>query len=77
MSELLSIGDLCRLFGVHKSTIWRLVKAGKLSPPLKISTQCRRWEPSAVDEALQEMRGRSLASLTPIPMPDLSKGRAV
>jgi len=58
--ELLDKREVCRLLGgskpLHPSTIWRLVRSGKLAPPIKVSAQIRRWQRSAVEAFLAERR---------------------
>jgi excisionase family DNA binding protein len=56
MGTLLSIHDICRLLSCHKTTIYRMVRAGKFPPSLKLSTQLRRWDPAAVETFLAERR---------------------
>lgn len=53
--ELIDTETACAIVGgnnkpVHRSTLWRLVKAGKLPPPNK---KLRRWERRSFIEAVR------------------------
>ena len=43
MQKLLSISDVCETINVGRVTLWRMVKAGKFPPPVKIHSM-RRWK---------------------------------
>ena len=58
--DLLDRRAVCYLLGgskpIHASTLWRLVKQGKIPQPIKISVQYRRWQRSEVEAAIDAMR---------------------
>jgi excisionase family DNA binding protein len=56
MTDLLSIADVCRLLSIHKSTLWRLIRAGKFAQPLRLGKQLRRWRLADVEAFLVEAR---------------------
>ena len=42
--DLLDKNEVCQMLGgIHPSTLWRMVRAGKWPKPIKINTQIRRW----------------------------------
>lgn len=41
--------DIAHAFKVSRNTIWRWVKEGRLSEPVRISPGCTRWPQSAID----------------------------
>lgn len=45
-------------YGVHPATVWRLVAAKKLPPPLKIN-KCSRFDLELCDEMLLEQQDAS------------------
>ena len=52
---LLTGRELCTLFGVSRSTLYRYVEQGLLPPPLKLGPRCSRWQKH---EMLEALRGR-------------------
>lgn len=60
MRKLLSIDDLCKKVGgeskpVNPSTVYRLVKAGKLPKPIKIAPGISRWDEREADESIDRL----------------------
>jgi predicted DNA-binding transcriptional regulator AlpA len=45
------------LGGIHPSTLWRLVKAGRFPKPIRVSVQLRRWSRSECEAALELLKG--------------------
>ena len=41
--------DIAHAFKVSRNTVWRWVKEGRLSEPVRISPGCTRWPQSAID----------------------------
>jgi prophage regulatory protein len=37
LDEILRIGEVCKSRKISRTTLWRLVKAGKFPPPVKIT----------------------------------------
>ena len=56
----LSVADVCRLFGISRTTAWRLVRDGRLAPPTRLSPGRVAWPASAVESYLASC-GRSRA----------------
>jgi len=54
--DLLDIAALCIVVGgtkpVSKATVYRLVKSGRLPPPIHVSPNIRRWVRGAVVSAM-------------------------
>ena len=57
--QLLNRREVCYLLDIHPSTLWRLIKQGKFPSPLHVGAQLRRWERSAVEAALEQLRRAS------------------
>jgi excisionase family DNA binding protein len=49
---LLSTKDVCARLGVDRSTVYRMVKAGKLAAPIQFSARMLRWRASDVEAAI-------------------------
>lgn len=47
---------VCGYLDISRATLWRLVQAGKLPPPLKLSLQARGWRLSVLNEFLEGAR---------------------
>lgn len=47
----LSDKQLAARFSVHRLTVWRWVKQGKLPQPYRLSDRCTRWKLSEVEAA--------------------------
>ncbi|MFZ2974935.1 MAG: helix-turn-helix domain-containing protein [Ferribacterium limneticum] len=47
----ITIKVVCTILGVSPSTVWRMVRAGKLAEPVKLSVRCTRWKAGQVREA--------------------------
>lgn len=46
---------LAERLGIGRSTLWKLVKLGKIPPPIKIpGTRCSRWPESVIEEITQQ-----------------------
>ena len=55
MNKLLNAKDVMAVLGVSRSTLHRLVKAGKFPPPIKLGAQAR-WRPDDIESALEAAR---------------------
>lgn len=44
---------LAKALEVHRNTVWRWVREGRLPPPVRLSPGCSRW-PSTVLEDLRK-----------------------
>lgn len=52
-NDLITVGAACRLAGgdetpIHPSTLWRWVKAGRISPPVKLGRNTARYRRSVL-----------------------------
>ena len=45
---LLPIGDVERLIGLKKCTIYRRIKEGKFPAPVRVTERCVRWRESDI-----------------------------
>jgi predicted DNA-binding transcriptional regulator AlpA len=52
LPQLLSKGDLSRIFRIHKNSIPRWVARGLLPKPIRISGTCVRWRLEDVEKLL-------------------------
>jgi excisionase family DNA binding protein len=52
MRELLTLKELCRRTGVHRSSVYRMIRRGEWPMPLKLGASSR-WPAEEVDAALQ------------------------
>jgi predicted DNA-binding transcriptional regulator AlpA len=54
--ELISIDEVCRLFGdVHASTVYRWAKVRRVPRPVRVGPGISRWLRSECEAALAEM----------------------
>lgn len=63
--RLLRYQEVCRVLGVSRSTVVRLVKAGMLSPPIDISARAVGFKESDIDAFIATRTGMG-ATLTPV-----------
>lgn len=54
---LLRAGEVAQLLGVSTRTVWRLVSAGRLPPPLAIG-RSRRWEQADVERFVENLKNQ-------------------
>jgi predicted DNA-binding transcriptional regulator AlpA len=54
--ELLDKRTVCAMLGVHSSTLWRMVKAGRWPKPIPVSVQVRRWSKQECEAALEALK---------------------
>ncbi len=59
MDELLDVHEACRFIGgsrpINPATLWRGVKAGRYSRPIKIGPQSVRWRRSELQGDIERM----------------------
>jgi predicted DNA-binding transcriptional regulator AlpA len=55
MPELLRKREVCSLFGIDPSTLYRNIKAGKLPKPIRVGRGSSRWLRTEVEGCLQSM----------------------
>jgi predicted DNA-binding transcriptional regulator AlpA len=55
--ELWRKRQVCSLFGIDPSTLYRNIKAGKLPKPIRVGRGSSRWLRSEVEACLQAMIG--------------------
>jgi predicted DNA-binding transcriptional regulator AlpA len=57
--DLLDVYEACRLIGgsrpINPATLWRGVKEGRYSKPIKISRQAVRWKRSELQRDIERM----------------------
>jgi predicted DNA-binding transcriptional regulator AlpA len=57
--DLLDVYEACRLIGgsrpINPATLWRGVKDGRYSKPIKISRQAVRWKRSELQRDIERM----------------------
>jgi predicted DNA-binding transcriptional regulator AlpA len=57
--ELLDIHGACRFIGgsrpINPATLWRGVRAGRFSKPIKISAQAVRWRRSELEADIERL----------------------
>lgn len=56
--ELVAVDGACAIIGgrdtpIHKSTLWRGIRAGRFPRPIKLSSQCSRWRVDELVAALE------------------------
>jgi excisionase family DNA binding protein len=54
--KLLTVRDLCRLFGVRKLAIYEMVKKGRLPKPMQPGGRKMLWFPAEVERFLLASR---------------------
>jgi predicted DNA-binding transcriptional regulator AlpA len=58
MSDILvRPGQVQKKLGVSKSTLWRMIREGKLPPPRKLTDRCSVWWESEILKAVTEIIG--------------------
>jgi predicted DNA-binding transcriptional regulator AlpA len=59
MDDLLDVYEACRFIGgsrpINPATLWRGVKAGRFSKPIKIGAQSVRWRRSELVADIERM----------------------
>ncbi|MGE0156171.1 MAG: helix-turn-helix transcriptional regulator [Geobacter sp.] len=48
----------CAYLDISRATLYRLIQAGKLPPPLKLSTQARGWRLSVLNSLLSDAEAK-------------------
>lgn len=49
MKRVFRLKDVCETYGLSRSTVYRLVAAGKFPKPLKIGISAVGWDADALD----------------------------
>jgi excisionase family DNA binding protein len=52
VDEFMSVGEVADAFGVHRDTVKRWEKAGRISPAIRIPSGHRRYHRSDIDARL-------------------------
>ena len=60
--QLIRVRDFAARLGVSLSTIWRMVRAGELDPPLALNPRVKGWEESYLLEIFERLRDERDAS---------------
>jgi predicted DNA-binding transcriptional regulator AlpA len=55
----LSARSLAKRLAVHRTTLWRWVRDGKLPPPTKLSPRCLRWREDVIEDWEAECAGEA------------------
>jgi excisionase family DNA binding protein len=55
--KLLKINEVAERLTVHRATVYKLVAAGQLAPPVKLGERVARWRESDVEACIEENRG--------------------
>jgi predicted DNA-binding transcriptional regulator AlpA len=59
MHELLDVDAACAFIGgsrpIHPSTLWRFVKSGRISRPIRLGPQSVRWRRSELERDIERM----------------------
>ena len=58
-NQIIRLRDLTRKVGLSRSTLYRLVRAGKFPPQIPLSERARGWLASDVDAWLQRQTAQS------------------
>ena len=54
MEQLLSAKDMCRVFGVSRATLYRMLARGEIPSPITVSLRARRWKASDISRLIEE-----------------------
>jgi prophage regulatory protein len=65
--RMLRVPDVCKATTLSRTTIYRLVRAGKFPAPVKLTEQTIAWDQAAVDSWLQQKLSATLSAPSPIP----------
>lgn len=60
--KLLRQGEVAKMIGVSKSTVWNLVRDGTLPTPLKFGPRMSRWRLSEIEAAIEQAEARGRAA---------------
>ena len=52
MKNILNSKELCEYLHIAKSTMWRLLKNGKIPQPKRLSDKILLWDKAEIDETL-------------------------
>lgn len=52
MKRIFRMKELCQTYGLSRSTIYRLIEAGRFPKPIKISAKAVGWISTELDEWL-------------------------
>lgn len=55
VDPLIDEPNACELLGVHRSTLWRWVREGKLPKPTKLGPGVARWRASQINGFIEAM----------------------
>ena len=47
--KIIRAAEVVEMLAISRTTLWRLIKAGKFPPPLKLSVRARGWRLSDVE----------------------------
>jgi predicted DNA-binding transcriptional regulator AlpA len=55
--DLLTPREVARMLHISVKTLYRLVRAGTVPPPIRLSRQIARWRPEDIARFLRRTRG--------------------
>lgn len=58
-SRLLTVVDLCHLFGICQKSVWNWVDRGWLPEPIRLSASVLRWRRADIEELLESRKQRA------------------
>lgn len=50
MEQLLSAAEVCKMIGVSRATLYRMLQRGEVPQPLTVSLRARRWRMTQIHE---------------------------
>lgn len=56
--KFVRLPDVCDMFGIKRSAVWKWVRMGKLPKGIKLSYKCTVWRLSELVEAQRALEGR-------------------
>ena len=60
--RLLNVDEVAKVLSVSVRTVWRLVSAGELPPPMKVGKRLRRWRARDIENYINGDRPKSKPS---------------
>ena len=60
-TRLIQFGPFCRALDISKSTGWRMVKAGRLKPPIVVAAKIRAYPIEYLQEVIAELAAETAA----------------
>ena len=48
--SMMRTSEVCNTLGIHRATLWRMVKQDKFPQPMKVGKRLTRWRTEVVEE---------------------------